>query len=346
MGVWVAAPSAGALLADWGADVIKVEPPNGDPMRSAFGSLGIGTGLPEPRLRAGQPGEAQRRARPARAGVPGAARGAAVDGRRLPDQPAARRARRPRARAGGHGRPPSAPRLLQRQRVRPAGGGPEPPGLRHRRLLGPVRPVRAAGQQRGGAAQRPRRHRGPHQRAGRPGRPPGRGARAAPDRTRARRRGVTAEDRDLRARVGPQPPGERRQGGQGRGAARQPDAADEFLPDEGRALVLLHRPGGGPAHRHRVPRPRPAGPAGRPPLRRRQGSPQEPHGGHRRPRRHRRARGPSTSGPSASTARASGGHRPKGRRTCWRTPSSPPTTGSSSCATRPTGRRGGRSTVR
>src|ERR1700733_11140714 len=48
MGVWVAAPSAGALLADWGADVIKVEPPNGDPMRSAFGSLGIGTDFPNP----------------------------------------------------------------------------------------------------------------------------------------------------------------------------------------------------------------------------------------------------------------------------------------------------------
>ena len=46
MGVWVAAPSAGALLADWGADVIKVEPPNGDPMRSAFGSLGIGKDFP------------------------------------------------------------------------------------------------------------------------------------------------------------------------------------------------------------------------------------------------------------------------------------------------------------
>jgi len=42
MGVWVAAPSAAALLADWGADVVKVEPPAGDPMRRAFGSLGIG----------------------------------------------------------------------------------------------------------------------------------------------------------------------------------------------------------------------------------------------------------------------------------------------------------------
>jgi crotonobetainyl-CoA:carnitine CoA-transferase CaiB-like acyl-CoA transferase len=48
LGVWVAAPAAGALLADWGADVIKVEPPAGDPMRRAFGSLGIGADLPNP----------------------------------------------------------------------------------------------------------------------------------------------------------------------------------------------------------------------------------------------------------------------------------------------------------
>ena len=48
MGVWVAAPAAGALLADWGADVIKVEPPTGDPMRNAFGSLGIGKDFPNP----------------------------------------------------------------------------------------------------------------------------------------------------------------------------------------------------------------------------------------------------------------------------------------------------------
>jgi crotonobetainyl-CoA:carnitine CoA-transferase CaiB-like acyl-CoA transferase len=48
MGVWVAAPSAAALLADWGADVIKVEPPAGDPMRRAFGSLGIGDDFANP----------------------------------------------------------------------------------------------------------------------------------------------------------------------------------------------------------------------------------------------------------------------------------------------------------
>jgi crotonobetainyl-CoA:carnitine CoA-transferase CaiB-like acyl-CoA transferase len=30
---WAFVPSAGAVLADWGADVVKVEPPDGDPMR-------------------------------------------------------------------------------------------------------------------------------------------------------------------------------------------------------------------------------------------------------------------------------------------------------------------------
>jgi len=48
LGVWVAAPATAALLADWGADVIKVEPPTGDPMRGVFGSLGIGDEMPNP----------------------------------------------------------------------------------------------------------------------------------------------------------------------------------------------------------------------------------------------------------------------------------------------------------
>jgi crotonobetainyl-CoA:carnitine CoA-transferase CaiB-like acyl-CoA transferase len=48
LGVWVAAPSSAALLADWGAEVIKVEPPTGDPMRNVFGSIGIDGDRPNP----------------------------------------------------------------------------------------------------------------------------------------------------------------------------------------------------------------------------------------------------------------------------------------------------------
>lgn len=38
LGVWVAGPAAGGILADWGADVVKVEPPAGDPAR-IFGKM-------------------------------------------------------------------------------------------------------------------------------------------------------------------------------------------------------------------------------------------------------------------------------------------------------------------
>ena len=33
LGIWVAVPSAAAVLADWGAEVVKIEPPTGDPLR-------------------------------------------------------------------------------------------------------------------------------------------------------------------------------------------------------------------------------------------------------------------------------------------------------------------------
>ena len=39
MGFWVAGPSAGGILADWGADVLKLELPSGDPLRSIYGAL-------------------------------------------------------------------------------------------------------------------------------------------------------------------------------------------------------------------------------------------------------------------------------------------------------------------
>ena len=42
LGVWVAGPGAAGILADWGADVVKVEPPSGDPARQFHLMLGGG----------------------------------------------------------------------------------------------------------------------------------------------------------------------------------------------------------------------------------------------------------------------------------------------------------------
>ena len=40
LGVWIAGPAAGGVLADWGADVVKIEPPTGDPARTFQHMLG------------------------------------------------------------------------------------------------------------------------------------------------------------------------------------------------------------------------------------------------------------------------------------------------------------------
>jgi crotonobetainyl-CoA:carnitine CoA-transferase CaiB-like acyl-CoA transferase len=48
LGAWVAAPAAGGIMADWGADVIKVEPAAGDPQRAVFGSVGLDGSMPVP----------------------------------------------------------------------------------------------------------------------------------------------------------------------------------------------------------------------------------------------------------------------------------------------------------
>jgi crotonobetainyl-CoA:carnitine CoA-transferase CaiB-like acyl-CoA transferase len=48
LGVWVAGPAAGGILADWGADVIKIEPPDGDPARLFARMLGSDLGINPP----------------------------------------------------------------------------------------------------------------------------------------------------------------------------------------------------------------------------------------------------------------------------------------------------------
>jgi crotonobetainyl-CoA:carnitine CoA-transferase CaiB-like acyl-CoA transferase len=42
---YIAAPGAGGILSDWGADVIKIEPPGGDPIRQFFESIGADAGI-------------------------------------------------------------------------------------------------------------------------------------------------------------------------------------------------------------------------------------------------------------------------------------------------------------
>src|SRR5579871_3024095 len=40
LGVWIAGPAVGGILSDWGADVVKIEPPSGDPARGFRTMLG------------------------------------------------------------------------------------------------------------------------------------------------------------------------------------------------------------------------------------------------------------------------------------------------------------------
>src|SRR5258705_601954 len=43
---WMAGPLTAGLMGDWGAEVIKIEPPGGDPMRAIYASLGARSDAP------------------------------------------------------------------------------------------------------------------------------------------------------------------------------------------------------------------------------------------------------------------------------------------------------------
>jgi crotonobetainyl-CoA:carnitine CoA-transferase CaiB-like acyl-CoA transferase len=46
LGIWIAGPAAGAVLADWGADVLKIEnPAGGNPVRGLM-AMGLPSELP------------------------------------------------------------------------------------------------------------------------------------------------------------------------------------------------------------------------------------------------------------------------------------------------------------
>ena len=41
LGIWVAGPAAASMLGEWGADVVKVESPGGDPNRFTLRHVGV-----------------------------------------------------------------------------------------------------------------------------------------------------------------------------------------------------------------------------------------------------------------------------------------------------------------
>ena len=326
LGVWVAAPSAAALLADWGADVIKVEAPDrrshAQRVRLARHRRATCPTRPSPSTTGASAAwsstcATRRTADASRSCWTRPTSSSPTSGptpsTRLGLEPAATVARHPRlvyCSISGYG-------LRGEDRNRPTydiGAFWARSGLSMQMADG-----------RGQPAERPGRHRRPHHRPGRPGRHPGRGARAAADRPGPGGRGVAAAHRRLRARVGPGPADDAGQGGPGRAPAPQPGPADEPLPGRRRALVLPHRleadrhigavlPGARPARAARgsalLPTPPPSAGTG-------------PRSSPSSTRSSPSAR--STSGPSGSTPRGCGGRRPRPRprwwrtRSCWRT---------------------------
>ena len=122
---WMAGPAAGGVLADWGADVVKIEPPGGEPMRNIWGSMGANPDAPN-----GAFTSANRGKRSVELDVR-SGRGREVLGRLLATadvlltnlRPAALDPARPVARRGGRPLPPAGVLLADGLRLDRAGPG-------------------------------------------------------------------------------------------------------------------------------------------------------------------------------------------------------------------------------
>ena len=194
----MAAPSAGAVLADLGADVIKVEPPRGDPMRTISRQPKLADDSPlrgiDPSFQVDNRGKrsiAVAVDQPAGAEL---VRRLAADPPGLPDQPAPPPpgALRPRPRRPLRRQPPD--RARHADRLRPRGAGGVASRLRRDRLLRTGRGdrlVARAGRRCRPSPPRPGR---PHDRPRPGGGDPRRPAPGRTDRRRPGRRHVAARD--------------------------------------------------------------------------------------------------------------------------------------------------------
>ena len=138
---WMAAPSAAAVLADMGADVIKVEPLTGDVVRGlmrqpklAEGAVDIDHSFQVDNRGKRSIAVALDRPEGRRAGAP-----ARRPRRRLPLQPAPAPPAPLRPRSGDAARPPTAARPRHADRVRAHRPRGVPPGLRRDDVLRPGR---------------------------------------------------------------------------------------------------------------------------------------------------------------------------------------------------------------